>query len=267
MVFALLPCIGPLLGRQLPVRFFTVADGLASNFVNVILRDSHGFLWFGTSDGLSRFDGSQFTNFGVDQGLPDRAVTDMVTTRSGDLWIATPKAVCRLNASGTGPRLETYTVDPNARMVNSLADDRADGVWLGTENGLYQIAKSGPNQWKMRAVDIGAPRQRGLDRIIEALAVDPSGTLWIGTGTGLYRRFPDGPTNRYATADGLPHAHVTVLLSGRHERLWVGTWEGLCRLALDPHSKTPLVEAVYPTKEGLDSVPVASLLESEDGRV
>jgi ligand-binding sensor domain-containing protein len=43
--------------EQLPVRRYTKADGLEGNRVQCILRDSHGFLWFGTTQGLSRFDG------------------------------------------------------------------------------------------------------------------------------------------------------------------------------------------------------------------
>jgi len=56
-------------GSHLPVRVYTTANDLA-NTVNRIVRDSRGFLWFCTDEGLPRFDGYQFTNFGVGQGLP-----------------------------------------------------------------------------------------------------------------------------------------------------------------------------------------------------
>lgn len=62
-------CIAmPLAGRQLPVRNYTSADGLAGNFVNQILEDSRGFLWLATSEGLSRFDGNQFTTIPPGRG-------------------------------------------------------------------------------------------------------------------------------------------------------------------------------------------------------
>src|SRR6266542_4288690 len=56
--------------ERLPLKTYTTADGLAHNVINKIVRDSHGFLWFCTDDGLSRFDGYEFTNFGTDKGLP-----------------------------------------------------------------------------------------------------------------------------------------------------------------------------------------------------
>ena len=75
--------------EQLPLRRYTTADGLASNTTNCVKRDSRGFLWFWTREGLSRFDGYTFVNYGIDQGLPDRFVTDFVETPSGEYWVAT----------------------------------------------------------------------------------------------------------------------------------------------------------------------------------
>ena len=51
--------------KQLPVRLFTSADGLGSSFVNYLARDSRGFIWFCTRDGLSRFDGLQFVTYQI----------------------------------------------------------------------------------------------------------------------------------------------------------------------------------------------------------
>ena len=75
--------------ERLPLKAYTVADGLPNNVVNKIVRDSRGFLWFCTNEGLSRFDGYTFTNYGVDQGLPHSMVNDFLETRNGEIWIAT----------------------------------------------------------------------------------------------------------------------------------------------------------------------------------
>src|ERR1700730_11779849 len=71
-------------GERLPIKSYTVADGLAHNEINKIVRDSRGFLWLCTANGLSRFDGYTFTNFGTDQGLPHANVTDLLETRNGE---------------------------------------------------------------------------------------------------------------------------------------------------------------------------------------
>ena len=55
---------------RLPIKTYTTADGLARDYITCIEQDSRGFLWFCTAEGLSRFDGYQFTNYRVEQGLP-----------------------------------------------------------------------------------------------------------------------------------------------------------------------------------------------------
>ncbi len=79
----------PVSAARLPLKTYTVADGLPHNTINCIVRDSRGFLWFCTAEGLSLFDGYRFTNFGVDQGLPNPHVTAILETREGEYWVAT----------------------------------------------------------------------------------------------------------------------------------------------------------------------------------
>src|SRR2546427_8756227 len=83
--------------ERLPIKNYTTADGLAHNNVNKIVRDSRGFLWFCTEEGLSRFDGYSFTNFGMEQGLPHPSVNDLLETRGGDYWVATGGGLVSFN--------------------------------------------------------------------------------------------------------------------------------------------------------------------------
>ena len=89
--------------ERLPIKSYTIADGLARDEITRIVRDSRGFLWFCTPDGLSRFDGYRFINYGTDQGLPGRAVNDLLETRSGVYWIATSGGLARFNPYPTPP--------------------------------------------------------------------------------------------------------------------------------------------------------------------
>src|SRR5439155_19312097 len=57
-------------GERLPIKIYATADGLPNNQVNKIVRDSHGFLWFCTADGISRFDGYGVTNYCTRDWLP-----------------------------------------------------------------------------------------------------------------------------------------------------------------------------------------------------
>jgi len=55
--------------QRLPIRTYTIADGLPQNVIGRIVRDANGFLWFCTPEGLSRLDGYTFDNYGIDDGL------------------------------------------------------------------------------------------------------------------------------------------------------------------------------------------------------
>jgi ligand-binding sensor domain-containing protein len=77
--------LGPdvLPAEQLPIRTYTIPDGLAHNHINRIRQDSRGYLWFCTDGGLSVFDGYRFTNYTTEDGLPHPWVNDLLETRDG----------------------------------------------------------------------------------------------------------------------------------------------------------------------------------------
>ena len=73
--------------EQLPIRSYTMADGLAADDVGCIVPDSRGFIWFCTPEGLSRFDGSRWVTFGTQEGLPDRDIRSFLESRSGAYFV------------------------------------------------------------------------------------------------------------------------------------------------------------------------------------
>jgi len=77
------------IAEQLAIKTYNTEAGLAHNRVKRIVQDSHGFLWFCTADGLSRFDGYQFTNYRFEDGLPAPSINDLLETSDGVYWIAT----------------------------------------------------------------------------------------------------------------------------------------------------------------------------------
>src|SRR6266567_3898232 len=179
--------------EQLPIRTYTTADGLARDEVSRIVQDSHGFLWFCTSEGLSRFDGYEFTNYGKEQGLPHRIVRDLLETRGGAYWIATGGGVCRFDpivphranpnsdnssqradglARKPGSKFELYRLseDNGPQWVNALIEDRAGVIWCGTERGLYRLDLQ-DGQSRLSLVDIGMPNVSD-DAVIRALLED-----------------------------------------------------------------------------------------------
>src|SRR6185369_11232958 len=81
-------------GQQLPLRYYGQQDGLANMSVTALAQDSPGYLWAGTENGLFRFDGARFREFGETEGLePAPAVNALLLDRESRLWAATQNAV------------------------------------------------------------------------------------------------------------------------------------------------------------------------------
>jgi ligand-binding sensor domain-containing protein/signal transduction histidine kinase len=261
LVAVLLLSALPLDGERLPLRSYTVADGLAQNTINRIYRDNRGFLWFCTAEGLSRFDGAEFTTFGTDQGLPHRNVNDVLETRSGAFWIATSAGVARLG--------ETVTIvsppgSPGA--AHALAESPDGTVWVGTGNGLYRLSCAGDSSCVSFAVETGIETLHPAHRSVFDLEVDRDGNLWVATAVGVYRRSRDGTTRALTTRDGLPDDFVHALLEDRRGGIWVGTrHRGVFRLRQSADSIRADAPIEMRTANGHSFSWISDMLERADG--
>ncbi len=267
-----LPAIAPLRAEHLPIRLYTTADGLPSNAIVCALRDSHGFLWFCTNEGLSRFDGYTFTNYTPEQGLPDREAADFLQTRDGEYWVATARAISLFNpqwasgvAGANAGRFSVYRLNPGSHpgpiiQIMEASDGR---IWCLTLHNLYRFDRA---QRIFEWIDLGPGF--GPSTMWDALLPDGDGSLWLGGGGVLARRLATGRVESYGAAEGLPISttRVSTLFRDRQQRLWVGTWSaGLWRLSPRAGPKTPSLERVYTRRDGLPGTLVLDLMESRDG--
>ena len=273
------------LAEQLPLKRYTSSDGLIRDYISRIVLDSHGFLWFCTPEGLSRFDGYAFANYGAADGL-HHSVRDLLQARDGTYWIATASGLYRFDpdaskhgpesnnqpvsskAGERGPKFVLYGPGDNerARSVNIVKEDRSGVIWCGTDAGLYRLDQV-QGSWSFSFVDIGLPASRPDDTMISTILEDHRGAIWIGSGSGLYRRLPGGAFERYTTQHGLPFNDVRALLEDREGRLWVGTTLGLCQLQAESDSSRAAVADNYTTNDGLAHNWITSLLQTADGRL
>ncbi|HEU4595597.1 MAG TPA: two-component regulator propeller domain-containing protein [Pyrinomonadaceae bacterium] len=234
--------------QQLPIRAYTIADGLAHDQVDRIVQDSRGFMWFCTTDGLSRFDGYRFTNYGVRDGLPFARVNDIIETRrDGIYWVASaggglsrfdPSADARAVAEARGRggdagrdarrifQTVEVGVEPQENIVEALYEDRAGNVWAGTQGGLFRLA-AGRADGKFERVALNIPTRE--DRTVEVQVVreDAEGSLWVGTNIGVVRRLPDGRTLHHPLRTSQGTDYVWTAMLDREGRLWLGHQSGL----------------------------------------
>ena len=265
--------------ERLPIRTYTTADGLARDYVNCIAQDSRGFLWFCTAEGLSRFDGYNFTNYGREQGLLPRGINAFLETGDGDYWIATADGLYRFNPDpsprtngGRSPSPQKFVVYyPGAsrkqRFISALYQDRAGTIWCGTWEGLYRLDRVN-GQWTFALVNI-VPAEKEADdaMLVQSILEDRTGSLWINTPWALYRLRADGVTEVYSAKEGLPVHDITpAFLEDKNGRIWVGTRLGLYQLVDDPQPNRPVVARIYTAKEGT-RYRISSLVQTSDGRL
>ena len=228
----------------------SVEDGLSQSTVNAILQDSRGFMWFGTNDGLNRYDGYEVVVYHADphgrRGLSDDRVTALVEDSSGHLWIGTGRGLDRFDLEKKTFR---HVPDDDQRAeglgdkeVRALCEDATGTLWVGTSSGLRRLDPSGDRFIHYRADSTG---QRGLpDDRVTALYPDRSGAIWVGTWTGIARWEPEAdvfipyqlPTEQ---TSGQGQNAVYAIAEDREGTVWVGTdGSGLYRLDSDAHHFT-----------------------------
>jgi two-component sensor histidine kinase/ligand-binding sensor domain-containing protein len=233
-----------------PVQFeaLSIEQGLSQSSVVAILQDRKGFLWFGTDNGLNRYDGYDFRVFRNDPSDPDSIGDSKIVTlledSRGRLWVGTNygglnlfdrdrEAFVRARLDPANPR------SLSSNGVTSLLEDRNGDIWVGTSgNGLNRLARGpangGPFEFDRFAHDPSNPASLGGD-YVNALYEDRFGDIWIGLdASGLNRLVraggPGGPVSfaRYPGAPGRPAPRqVTSIGEDDIGELWIGASDGL----------------------------------------
>jgi len=271
---------------------FTAEDGLADNAVTSIMEDADGSLWFGTYNGVSRFDGHSFSTL----AWPDSAavtVLDIVQTSAGGIWIATNRGLFEYDGVAV-TRFRPELTDL-AEGVDSLFEDRDGRLWIGTATGavamldgsaiksfgvesglppgpvqdilqdrsgqIWIASRSGVGRFQdgvFKSFSLGDTTER---RDVQALAATEDGALWFGTNGGGLCRYDDDELRCMTEASGLSSNFVWSLTEDREGSLWIGTY----RNGLDRFSGNQLVR--LSTEDGSGTEVVRAVLEDRKGRL
>lgn len=229
-VFILIPFIGNSTANI--IQHFNTSDGLSQNMVDCIYKDSRGFMWFGTWNGLNRFDGYEFVIYKNDPkdttSLGNNFIYDIEEDQYGNLLIATEEGLNVLlyeEYRFIKPNLSLIQNEGNSIVLNviSVLDKN---VWIGTEQGIKIISPINKNAtFKLLNSQYNVSLCDSLE--IHAFHGDSLGNMWIGTNNGLYKY--DKETNStYAVQAGFGNPdlfanNITSLFSDNDNYLWVGT--------------------------------------------
>ena len=221
-LFLLLPSPGCLLpvsaGGESPFFFsrIGVENGLSQNSVLKISQDVDGFLWFGTRNGLNRYDGNECLVYrhvpGDTASLSNNYITGIAPDKKGNLWIATSNGFNRMETA-TG-KIRRYYPGTRNRGINMLCAGTSGRVYASVMDEVFVYCAEAD---RFEQIAGGA-----FPALVRCLAEHPDGSLYIGTAAGLYRYTPSsGRIVRLYNEI----ASVQTLLTDRQGVCWLGTDE------------------------------------------
>lgn len=219
-------------------RTYQVDDGLSENTIYCIMQDSKGFLWFGTKDGLNRFDGTNFRIFRFDTKSKDSLGNNFVRSihegaDGNTLYIGTDVGLYIMDV-----RNETFELmnikDSDGEListaVNSLIVDNKNRLWIGT---MYQgVFTYDIETREVRKVDVY--KQNLAQNAVWYIYQDQAGIVWVGTRIGLLR-YNDStrllePVDNLFKMQNNSDNEILTMHEDVHGNLWLGTWDKGIRL-------------------------------------
>jgi signal transduction histidine kinase/ligand-binding sensor domain-containing protein/DNA-binding response OmpR family regulator len=240
-----------------------------------MLQDKKGFMWFGTEDGLNRFDGYQFK---VYKNNPDDStsisynnVSAIYEDTAANIWLGTFTG----EVNRFDPKTEIFTrykiniKQPSIysfKRVTAITRDSKGTFWAGTSgNGLYYLK---PGQKKFELFDkLPDDSDNGS---IRALATDREGVLWIGTTKGLYSYNPASKLLTHYKNDpfnplSIKSDIINTFFINKNGKLLIGTNLGIDQY--DVNKQFIHLNGISKTNETLDSISITAIQEDEENQL
>ena len=287
---------GTLAMPRLKVDNWQMDQGLPVNSIMAVAQTADGWMFFGTEEGLVRFDGFAFSLMDKSNipGLNVNFISALLGSRDTSLWIGTEGDGLIRYKNNAFVKYNKANGLSDSRIF-ALSEDSYGGLWIGTSGGGLNYLRDGKiskydttnglacNYIRSLALDakgrIWVGTQKGLsvidhgkiktyyakdgltDDFIEALALDQDQNLWIGTKGGGLIVFKQNKFSVYTIRDGLTNNSVTSLRFDMHGMLWIGTnGGGINRM---------MGGKFYPftTKDGLSSNLIVTLFEDRQQNI
>lgn len=261
------------------VYSLSIHDGLSNSSVYAIHQDTRGFMWFGTAEGLNRFDGYDFKVYAHNPQQPFSLAGEMITSvaedAQGNLWLGVWYGGLNFFEQSTR-KFYTYLPDPNApanseqNSVWTVAIDQNGYIWAGTQgNGLYRFD---PQTKKFTVFKHNPDDANSLSSNAITAILSAQGRLWIATEDGGLNLLDlkNLRVKRYLHLENEDHTlisnHLNTLLLDRKGNLWIGAKdEGVSVLSPDGNTFTNYHATNAPGQ--LNTGKIRCFLEDVDGTI
>lgn len=195
--------------QRLPFIHYDVDDGLSHERVAAIAQDHEGYMWFGTYNGLCRFDGQNITSFYPVDNLFQHIRT-LCVDQKGQLWIGTTRrGVVLFDGNEFHPFPDSSI--PMGQEVNVIMEDQAGNLWIGTNSGLFRYSDEG-----LRCF---SDADGLFSNSIKSLHLDAHNHLWVGTLSGLYRLTETGS---FDYQEEIGSGRISAITSVSDGTFWLG---------------------------------------------
>jgi ligand-binding sensor domain-containing protein/nitrogen-specific signal transduction histidine kinase len=213
---------GTAIGQPIYFRHYQVEDGLTNNTVFSIFQDARGFMWFGTKEGLNRFDGGTFKAFNMKQDAKEFVYCIGEGIRQ-TLWVGTRKGLYEFD-----PRTEIFSLlDPTRDgEILDIQSDRKGKIWFTSDLQLY-------------CYDERRHSTRNYHLQAAAICIDNDQTVWACSSDGYVFRY-DAAKDTFHCVNPSPQAsrlrEVNRIYCTPSGQILIGTIRGLS--SLDPANGT-----------------------------
>ncbi len=253
---------------------YKIVKGLSQNSVNCMLQDSKGFMWFGTWDGLNRFDGLNFVIYlpGIKenkQNLGNQTIRSLFEDDEGNLWVGTEWGLALLNRrTQQFHKFTSNQSNPkalNCDTINCILENHDGLLWIGTMHGINVLNKSN-NEFRHYTRNNGSVSCDTVNCIFQ----DNKGIMWIGTKNGLncfniktgkFSKYLHSATNRNSIGSN----NISSVLQDKNGIIWLGTDNGLDSYDKEKNTFTHFTNSPD-DRYSINNNTVTSILEDHKGR-
>lgn len=234
-------CTFPVLSQTKSTRFqhLTLEDGLAQNMVDCMLQDAQGFMWFGTWNGLCRYDGYTFEIFNNENlrssTLKNNFIYALYEDKFGNIWVGTAEGLyVYLYDKGQFLSVNDMLEKPLPGAITVIAGIDSCDLWIGTRQGitvLHLLDEEGSARIT-KEIKYGLGEDQLSGTSIQTIIRDRSETIWIGTDEGInLMKAENTPIIKINNEPGNPNSISSGLIQEIYEtgsgEVWIGTDFGL----------------------------------------